>query len=275
MRQAMSLWIVDLHPARRWALEREALVDVIRETGHEAVEAVYNPEDGEVPDELRPILASSRPLLLRGSVGFVAWADAHGSPRPGAFRSERLRPSSYLPAYGDLALNSDAIITTYAGFNAKRAEYEELLGGTLFVKPADGGKLLSGTLLTPGRSLFDAHYAAHRRWRPVPDDCRLLLGRARPIQAEWRFVIAGDRVAAGSQYKRGPVLDSRAGAPEGAAALADVIAKHPWRPADVFVADVAQTDAGFRLLELNTFGTSGLYACDLHAVVRAVSPYAP
>lgn len=270
----MALWIVDQQPARRWALGREAIVDVIRAEGHEAVEAVYDPENDDFPHALAPLLDSDRPLLLRGSVGFVAWADSQWSPRPGAFRSERLRPSEYLPAYGDLALNAGAIVTTYAEFNARRAEFEGLLGGTLFVKPADGGKLLSGTVLAPGRSLFDAHYAAHRRWMPVPDDCRLLLGRAHPVRAEWRFVIAGDRVAASSQYKVGGAAESSPGAPPPAADLAGEVARHPWRPADVFVADVAETDAGFRLLELNTFGTSGLYACDLHAVVRAVSPYA-
>ncbi len=270
----MALWVVDLQPARRWAVGGEAIVDVIREEGHGAVEVVYDPENGRFPDELIPVLDSGRPLLLRGSVGFVAWAYADRSPRPGAFRSERLRPSAYLPAYGALALNSGAIITTYAEFNARRTEFEDLLGGTLFVKPADGGKLLSGTVLSPGRSLLDAHYAAHRRWLPVPDDHRLLLGRAHSVRAEWRFVIAGERVAASSLYKIGSVPESSPGAPEAATALAEAVAKHPWRPADVFVADIVQTDNGFRLLELNTFGTSGLYACDLRAVVRAVSPYA-
>ena len=146
-------------------------------------------------------------------------------------------------------------------------------GGALFIKPADGGKLLSGTVLEPGRSLFDAHYAMHRRWTPLPDDFRLLLARVRTIFAEWRFVIVGNEVAASSQYKIGSVLTSRPGAPEGAEAVANTVAKHSWRPTDVFVADVAETEDGFRLLELNTFGTSGLYDCDLTAIVQSVSAY--
>src|SRR5205085_356849 len=137
-----------------------------------------------------------------------------------------------------------------------------------------GGKVLSGTVLEPGRSLFDAHYSMHRRWSDIPDDFRLLLARVCPIKAEWRFVIAGERVVAGSQYKIGSVLESAPGVPEGAETLAVTIAAHPWRPADVFVADIAETEEGFRLLELNTFGTAGLYDCDLKAVVRSVSSYA-
>jgi hypothetical protein len=194
--------------------------------------------------------------------------------RPGAFRSELLRPSAWLPAYGDLALNFGAVIATHAEFSARRGEYEDLLGGALFVKPADGGKLLSGTVFKAGRSLFDAHYSAHRRWLPVPDDFRLLLARVRPIQAEWCFVIAGERVVARSQYKLGGVMETSPDAPGGAEAVAEAVARHPWRPADVFVVDVAETQQDYRLLELNTFGTSGLYDCDLHAIVQAVSPYA-
>ncbi|MCW3097761.1 MAG: hypothetical protein JWL77_3379 [Chthonomonadaceae bacterium] len=270
----MALWVVDIQPAKRLALDGEAIVDVIREMGHEIVETIYDPTSGRFPYDLEAVFAVARPVILRGSVGFAAWAYAQWSITPGAFRSELLRPSSYLPAYGALALNADAIITTYAEFQAQRAEFEERLGGTLFVKPADGGKLLSGTLLEPGRSLFDAHYSSHRRWSEIPEDFRLLLTRTHTISTEWRFVIAGERVVASSLYKRGEVLESRRGAPEGATAVAEKVAKHVWRPVNVFIADVAETENGFRLLELNTFGTAGLYDCDLNAIVQAVSEYA-
>ena len=87
-------------------------------------------------------------------------------------------------------------------------------------------------------------------------------------------MIAGANAVAGSQYKRGSAWESRRGAPEGAEVLADRVAKHLWKPADVFIADVAQTEEGFRLLELNTFGTAGLYDCDLKAIIENVSLHA-
>jgi hypothetical protein len=256
------------------AQKGEPIVEVIREAGHEVVETVYDPASGGFPDDLEAIFAMARPVILRGSVGFAAWAHAHWPISPGAFRSDMLRPSAYLPPYGELALNADAIIVSYAEFEIRRVELEERLGSTLFVKPADGGKLLSGTTLETGRSLFDAHYASHRRWSEIPDDFRLLVARTHTIVGEWRFVIAGEKAVTGSQYKMGSALESRRGAPAGAEFLAESVAQHPWRPADVFIADIAETDNGFRLLELNTFGTAGLYDCDLNAIVEAVSAYA-
>ncbi len=274
----MALWVVDQQPARRVGLPGEAIADVARALGHEVVVTDYDPSGGRGPEaltpELGPVLAAPRPIVLRGSVGFAAWAHAGWPLRPGAFPSARLAASAWLPAYGDLALNAGAEVVAYAEFEAGRAALERRLGGALFVKPADGGKRLAGTVLAPGRPLFDAHYAAHRRWAPPPDDYRLLVAPVRPVAAEWRFVVAGRQVAAASRYKTGPVLDVAAGAPDAAWAAAAAVARHPWRPADVFVADVAETDGGYRLVELNTFGTAGLYACDLGAVVRAVAPYA-
>ena len=270
----MALWIVDSQPAKRLALPGEPIVDVIREAGHEVIEVLYDPQNSGFPQALLPTLQSPRAMLLRGSVGFAAWAHDNSPIHPGAFRSELLSPTAYLPAYGDLALNWEATTMVYGDFIVRRAEYENLLGGTLFLKPAGGGKLLSGTILEAGHTLFDAHYAQHRRWTPIPDDFPILVARAHMLRAEWRFVITGERVAARSLYKIGRGDVTCPEAPAEAEALAERIARHSWRPTEVFVADIAETEDSFRLLELNTFGTSGLYACDLEAVVQAVSSYA-
>lgn len=270
----MALWIVDLQPARRLAQTEEPILAAIRATGHEAVETVYDSERGQIPLELAPLFESGRPLILWGSVGFASWAHDRWNPQPGAFRSERLHAAQWLPIYGDLALNAGAVILTYAEFNAQRAELEARWGGPLFIKPADGGKLISGLVLEPGRPLFDAHYHQFRRWTTPADNYRLLIAPVLPLLAEWRFVIVTGQVITSSQYKIGTELETAPGAPEGARLVAEAIARHSWQPADTYIADVAQTEDGYRLLELNTFGTAGLYDCDLDAVVKAVTPLA-
>jgi hypothetical protein len=227
-----------------------------------------------IPEELLPVLNSGRPMILRGSVGFIRWAHAQGTPHPGGFPSEGVKPSAWLAAYGDLALNAGAIIVPYGEFEASRATYEERFGGALFVKPADGSKVLSGTIVQLGQTLVDVHFSWHRYWSTPADDFLLVVAPVYNILAEWRFVIAGNGVVARSQYGMGTRREPHPSVPEGAEQLASQIANYSWRPADVFVADIAQTEAGFSLIELNTFGTSGLYDCDLRAIVDDVSPYA-
>src|SRR5689334_16691560 len=100
----MSLWVVDIQPARRLALTGEAIVEVIRALGHEVIETVYDPENGKYPYDLSPIFETPRPLILRGSVGFASWVHSQWPVHPGAFRSEGLQVSTWLPVYGDLAL---------------------------------------------------------------------------------------------------------------------------------------------------------------------------
>jgi ATP-grasp domain, R2K clade family 3 len=270
----MALWIIDTQPATRYGGVTEPIIEAIRTAGHEVVETYHHQDKGIIPEEILPLLSSNRPMILRGSVGFIRWAHAQGTPHPGGFPSEGAKPSVWLGAYGDLALNAGAVIIPYGDFEQNRTVYEEQLGGALFVKPADGSKTLCGTVVRPGQPLFDAHFSWHRYWPVPPDDFLIVVAPVYTILAEWRFVIAGNSVVARSQYQVGGRLETAPSAPTGAEELANQIANYSWRPTDVFVADIAQTDTGFYLLELNTFGTSGLYDCDLKAIVEAVSPYA-
>ncbi|WP_309722793.1 ATP-grasp domain-containing protein [Armatimonas sp.] len=264
----MTLWIVDQQPARNLGLTGEPLVDVIRGCGHEAIETRFDPAKQHLAPEAIPYFDSGRPLIVTGSVGFASWAHTHWPLRPGAFCSERLEARHWLPAYGVLTLNADAQWLTYGEFLMRpRTE-------PVFIKPAGGGKLLSGLLLEPGTNLQDAHFSRHRRWPTIPEDFLLLVASPREILGEWRFVIVGEQAIAASQYKWGETLVFERGAPQEAWAVARAIAVHTWRPTEVFVVDIAQTSEGYFVLELNTFGTAGLYACDLEDIVRAVAPYA-
>nr|WP_309696628.1 ATP-grasp domain-containing protein [Armatimonas sp.] len=264
----MALWIVDQQPARNLGLTGEPLVEAIRACGHEAIETRFDPAKNHLAPEALDYFASGRPLLLTGSVGFASWAHTHWPLRPGAFRSDRLQAQHWLPAYGALALNAGAQVLAYG-------EWKEQPRDTpVFLKPAGGGKAISGLLLEPEESLHDAHFSRHRRWPTLPEEFLLLVAPPREILGEWRFVIVGEQVVAASQYKLGEMLVLEQGAPEGAWRIAQAIVTRAWRPIEVFVADIAQTPEGFFLLELNTFGTAGLYACDQEAIVRAVAPYA-
>jgi hypothetical protein len=53
--------------------------------------------------------------------------------------------------------------------------------------------------------------------------------------------------------------------------LAEQVAEHKWQADRVYVCDIAQTDEGPKIIELNAFSSSGLYACDTRAIVKGVS----
>jgi hypothetical protein len=92
------------------------------------------------------------------------------------------------------------------------------------------------------------------------------------IGREWRLVVAGDRIVAGSQYS---VEGSKCVEPGCPAEVKDfavsMLTEVPWRPDPIFMLDIAESDGRLWLVELNGFSCSWLYACDVGAVVAEAS----
>ena len=106
-------------------------------------------------------------------------------------------------------------------------------------------------------------------------ESRVVIAEPRELGCEWRMVVAGDEVIAASQYADGGVKSVALGCPDDALAFArEVLSAVRWRPDDIFMLDVCESDAGLRLVELNSFSCSWLYACDFAAVVRVASELA-
>ena len=82
-------------------------------------------------------------------------------------------------------------------------------------------------------------------------------------------MVADGAVVAQGSYGRQP----KATPAEEAACrtLADMVAAGAWQPDRVYMCDVAWTDRGPRIVELNAFACAGLYDCDVTAVVEAVN----
>lgn len=92
---------------------------------------------------------------------------------------------------------------------------------------------------------------------------------------------------AGSEYRWDNILDVRRDTHPICDALAKKIAEADWQADSVYVCDVALIDdfiaadwggppAGLtaKVVELNAFSSSGLYACDTYKIVEAVSKVA-
>lgn len=104
------------------------------------------------------------------------------------------------------------------------------------------------------------------------DDTKLpvIVAPIRRIDNEWRFVVAGGRVVAGSEY----VAAGRQGS--GVVMAGPVwefgghIARQLAPPEIVYVMDICQIGGQLRLLELNPFSGADLYDCPVDEVVRSV-----
>ncbi|NLX96530.1 MAG: ATP-grasp domain-containing protein [Rhodopirellula sp.] len=103
----------------------------------------------------------------------------------------------------------------------------------------------------------------------------VVVSTPKEIGREWRLVVARDEVVAASQYRDHGAISVLRGCPEDVSQfVADVLSRVHWRPDSVFMMDVRESEDRLCVLELNSFSCSGLYHCDLAAVVRAVSEVA-
>jgi hypothetical protein len=105
-----------------------------------------------------------------------------------------------------------------------------------------------------------------------PASSLVVVSPPQEIAVEWRFVVAGKSVVAGSQYKRDGMPAVSTTVDARAHSLAQTIAAESFEPDPVWIIDICQTtDGAFHLLEIGAFSFADLYACDRRVVVREVS----
>jgi hypothetical protein len=191
---------------------------------------------------------------------------------PGGWCSaETLACSAYYPHFAPYLLHRRHAILT--GIEALRRQDELFadLGrdGRLFVRPDCCWKLFTGRVVSQA-DFADA--LAPSRYDPAT---LVVIAEPRPIDCEWRLVVAGDEVIASSQYFRSGVIEVSTGCPDDVSAFADkMLRTNPWRPDELFMLDVCESEGRLYLLELNGFSCSAFYRCDPPTVVRIASTLA-
>lgn len=140
-----------------------------------------------------------------------------------------------------------------------------------FVRPVEDLKHFNGTV-TVAKEI--------RRWMSSVDsgnfsfaaETQMIVAPPQTIHAEWRYFVVGGQVVDGSLYREaGQKLSKYVIEPElyaQAQALAD-----SWLPHPTCVMDVAQTDEGLKVIEFNTFNSSGFYAHDIAKIVTAATEH--
>jgi hypothetical protein len=211
-------------------------------------------------------------VIACGCFPFVEYVRANRRWVPGGWcNPDNLACSAYYPHFRLYLLNREHLITT--GVEATR-DRDTILArlardGRVFVRPDGCQKLFTGRVVSADEF---AAAIAPARYNP---ETRVVIAGPRSIVREWRLIVAGGGVVASSQYFADGAIDIEPGCPAAVRAfVADVLAAVPWRPDDIFMADVCESDGELYLLELNGFSCSAVYPCDYAAVVAAASDLA-
>lgn len=188
---------------------------------------------------------------------------------PGGWCSpENLDCATYYPHFADFLLNRWCeILPGVAAIREKERLFREFgRDGQVFARPTSVHKLFVGRLIA--QEDFETTLAPTR----YDPEAKVVIAEPCTIWREWRLVVAGDDVIAGSQYADCGERSIQPDCPDEVCDFASAVLAHVrWRPDDIFMFDVGETDEGFKLIELNNFSCSWLYACDFAAVVEDAS----
>lgn len=260
-------WLVDeILTERQYESGYPSIAEAAIELGYNVYKTKYIPFSLE-PDPNIPFRIGSC-VVTHGTVQFCRQIDKHLGKIycPGTYFNRNVKSFSLFAShFGELMLNSDFYLIPYAEFVRRRLKPDQVV----FIKPDSGMKEFTGKLIAYEN--FDDEISSMNQIEIVDSESLCVVAQPKRIDAEFRYVIADREVITGSEYRWDNVLDVRRDTLPICDELAKHVAKIEWQADRVYVCDIAFVEGEARIVELNAFSSSGMYACDTYAVVEAVS----
>lgn len=179
---------------------------------------------------------------------------------PGSFSNEEFEMEEIQKRVGDQLLNKEFLMGELQELNPSWEQF--------FIRPTGNTKLFGGMTVTQKDFLEWKERENH----PDSSYCgqTLLVSETKEILAEYRFFVVGNTVITGSSYQVNGELNTSLFPSNNVWNYAQSMVNR-FRIADAFVIDIAETGEGLRIVEYNSFNTSGLYACDEELIVRQMN----
>jgi hypothetical protein len=232
----------------RWVIQDRIFGDETTEMIQYVSSYVLQGNKVEIPKSLKAD-------VYRGSIEFV---EIFGSP---LLSLDNYRCSKYYASVPYL-MNCDCVWMPWWKLESSRDELQERFPGVgVFVRPDVGRKVFTGTTLTFRwwkEELKIIHGLPTSNIRG--DDIVLVAKKRTDIRAEYRLLMHKNEVLGSVLY---------CGEDEPTDALELAIANR-YFPDTLYTLDVALTDGGAYILELNSFVSSGLYDMDFKSVVPKI-----
>lgn len=206
------------------------------------------------------------PVIPYGSTSLIKMLSRSIALNDGLFFNQKnLKTSTWVAKLGERMLNDEAcVIPLYAAAKLKTPE-------TWFMKPDDDLKDFTGSIVdAAGIEKFYKEVASGGFM--FDETIQVVLSKPKNLGWEWRLFMVKNEVISGSSYRLKDMLNQTKPVPDRVVQFAQETAAI-WRPDDVYVMDVCETDDGLKIVEFNCFNASGFYRCDVEKVVDRVSQH--
>jgi hypothetical protein len=205
-------------------------------------------------------------MVTMGSYSLALTAKEKGWV-PGAFVNENYEFNKWVSGWGkDHLLNGDAIEDSVANIIDKIPDNAQ----KFFARPSEDTKSFNGTVFERENLIYWLKQVANSNDRfGLGADTSVIVASEKSIEAEYRLFIVDGKVVTGSLYRvNGVVVTSEQidqKAIDYAYSMLDI-----WQPDRAFVLDVALTDNGPKIIEINNINSSGFYKADISKIVESI-----
>ena len=215
--------------------------------------------------QIKPEIESQESLIIvmgSSSLGKIAkqrkWT-------PGYF-DNNLDYRLYMQHYGSDMLNEQAVI---APLGQLQPAWEKF-----FIRPVSDKKTFSGTVMNCAEfSDMQQHAATDIGQQPsavaFDQNDIVVIAPLQTIYAEYRFWVVDARIVTSSRYRLGKKGMFSSDVDERITAFAQKQIDK-WQPDRAFVIDIADTEDGLKVIEINAINSSALYAANAGKLINAI-----
>tara|TARA_R110000824_G_scaffold218435_2_gene405058 strand:+ start:7232 stop:8104 length:873 start_codon:yes stop_codon:yes gene_type:complete len=276
----------------KWLLEKEffweenpdVVSPVLDKLGIEYVRARKTPFDDNWDDgcDFADICVTEKNIISYGSLDFIKYVNNRTPWGDGAFLNlENMKCSTYCNHYKEDLMNFPIHFVPIGLLRDNCRYYSDSVveGGAskVFVRPDDGDKKFTGFTAYP-EDIYET--MTRMSYGTLKDNWMAVISSEKIIEEEFRFFATKNEIITGCTYKRKPYErgelrhEEIPEYPQEAYDLALKIASNDWQPDLVYSVDIARQLGGYYLLEINSFASAGIYACDAEKLVKRVSELA-
>ena len=252
----MTTWVIE-----HGIFDNElALIEEVRKQGHNVIEIDYvrNFDVNDMCYNVKYQSLLDQPVIFRGSLNVSSKVSRTTGWIPGTYcNRDNFKCSTYYTYWGKYLLNSNYIMMPAS--ELIRRWYDD----RLFVRPYSGFKEFNGGTYTRDEFIK----------LNLNDETLVISSPVKQVDREYRFVVTGNTIVAGSQYLPTESITIEVAAIEYLQSILNKL-RFKWHPDFIYTVDVCYANDSYHVLELNSFSCSNLYQCDLAAVVECASQLA-
>ena len=232
--------------------------------------ATQNIEDVEPP-----VIDNSQKVIAMGATSMTRIAKNLGW-NPGTYHNENFDYEVWRDGFGkENVLNPDGIVGRVCDY-FDLSEFDD----NVFVRPVHDTKTFSGEVMTKDQfhdwkqsiSFVDQQLSEEMLEDGVEilnRDTVIVVASAKKIYREYRMFVVDNKVITGSLYKMGNIVKSDEYVEREVVWFTYGMIQ-TWQPAPAFVIDIAETDFGYKVIEINCINSAGYYAADVQKIIMAL-----